>query len=168
LLQSWRSNYCAVYATAMLLSRLGVKIRRREEAWSLFGLTRTQRHNYAGTSLRKVREIIAEQSGVIAPRWTNYWRLDSRRLISAMVREVALGPTLLSFDGVSLRGVRGSHIVVAVSESGSKVEVMDPLGRQTTGGPNVSIDLRSGKVCGAAYRILVKRGAWLLRYRGRT
>lgn len=167
--QSWRSNYCGVYATAMLLTHLGEPVNSREGAKRLFGLQRTNRIHYKGASLREMFIVLKTTAMFGHLRWTLYARMTSYRFILGVLGQVRHGPTLLSFDAVSKSGIRASHVVVVTDylESGSLCCV-DPLAPTAPPGPlsgNVVLSPRTGIVTGSGYRADPVSKTWLLQWR---
>ncbi len=160
--QSWRSNYCAVYSTAMMLSIAQRVSLSREAAWRLFGLTREARGRYRGASLADVRRVLASRLRSPDVRWSAYQRFGSRAFTAQLLRQLRAGATLLSFDAISNTGVRGLHVVVITGMNDQVLECMDPLGSGKRC-PNVSIDAGTGRVHGAGYAVDITRRGWLLR-----
>jgi hypothetical protein len=160
--QSWTSNYCGVYSTAMLLRAFGHGDFSRPRARRLFGIAERSRGRYPGSSLREVRAVLAKSLSPLRPRWQAYARVDGEAFRRSVARQLsASAATLVSFDAISSSCVRALHIVLLVGSNADAIECIDPLGRDRGDSANVVID-SSGYVHGAPYRVDVSRPTWLL------
>jgi hypothetical protein len=128
--QSSASNYCAVYATAMLASAAGVAMDRRR-ALREFGLSRTNPH-YRGASLSKVIDVFRRTVRPRVARWIFWRKVDVAVLASAARVQIANtgAPALVSFRAVHRRrGFECTHATLIV-EADSRLRLLDPLGRR--------------------------------------
>jgi len=127
--QSTRSNYCGVYACAMLMSLLGFST-ARAVALAAFR-TGTSISDYPGTTLQMISEVLTEKTHVREPRWQVYRHFPTDRIRRALAGHFARtgDPTILCF-GARLRaaGLRGRHAVVALGINSSGIRILDPLG----------------------------------------
>lgn len=164
--QSWRSNYCAVYSTAMFLAVVkGAAGVSRNDAWRLFDLDRHHRRDYRGASLHQVRRVAVEQLRPEFMRWFSYSRFDADAVVARARKQLDHATTLLSFDAISQSAQRGQHVVVLRACTDRTFECLDPLGRHRNRSTNVKICRRTGNVDGAAYRVDIDALTWLLVWR---
>lgn len=131
--QSYRSNYCAVYSTGMLLQLLGWNGNRRQ-LMALFGLRRYERR-YKGTHLRIVSKIVAGAAKIARPRWVGMRCLKGRVLRRVLVRHFSVNGAacLLSFSARHL-GISCRHVVVVTGIDAERVYLLDPLGGRPASG----------------------------------
>jgi hypothetical protein len=159
--QSWRSNYCAVYAACMLLAEREGWHATRARAWRLFGLTRTLRKHYAGTPLDELRRRLA--GGFPRLRWQWFRDLSGLRFLKSIRRQLAFGPTIVVLEAEAADGRIAHHATLLVGCERFSLRCRDPLGgRRVLRGGNVTIDRITGAVMGASYSVKIRGRSWLL------
>jgi hypothetical protein len=168
--QSWRSNYCGVYAAAMFLSLLGIAT-SRERARSLFGIE-DEPLPYRGADLSEVGRVVRKHGQLSSAAW----RFFPSFSFPALMRELTAQdrgerlPTILWFGIIHPRlPLRAWHTAVVTSVNADRINLLDPLAVKPTGrrAHNVSI-LPSLVAVGCRYRIDANVQAAALRWRPRS
>ena len=156
--QSYRSNYCGIYSTGMLLSQLGFPTTRRQ-ALKLFNLKRCN-PNYPGARLATIGKVFTSMVEVKNWRWEYYRCFDFTSVSKSMRNHVRTNrtPTLLSFGAVHKNGSwKCMHVAVAIGASENRIELLDPLGTtRFNNSANVWLVNNSGhsiSVIGSSYGI---------------
>lgn len=145
--QSFRSDYCGVYATAMLVAALGSPV-SRSKALQLFGLYgRRERAGFDGTSHEQMREVLLSETGVRRAEWTLDTEFSFNRVCEALRTHVlrAHCPTIITFGAIHRRlGVSCCHAALVTHFDESRIRLLDPLGGSPgVDGFNVTLE-RSG------------------------
>lgn len=129
--QSLRSDYCAVYASGMLLSLLGV-VTDRQRARQLFGV---RPGGWRGSSHRQIRQVLCD--GV--PGAAFHWRHSrpGREGICALLRTAAAaGPPALvtAYCRHPRLEVSCGHAFLLTGARAGTLLLLDPLGRPPAAG----------------------------------
>lgn len=140
--QSVRSNYCGVYSTGMLLSRMGFTV-SHVQALALFDLKRTN-PNYSGASHQEIGNAFESITGI---RW--HWKVFDcfdfiaiSRLLSKHQLNNRL-PTLLSFGATHKNEEwKCVHAAVVLAVSRRIIELLDPLGKKPLPDAGANVSLR--------------------------
>jgi hypothetical protein len=157
--QSFRSNYCAVYSTGMLLSLLGIPT-TRAEALSLFDLRRSN-PTYVGASHLEIGKALARLALIKHWRWESQKRFEFAVVLRSVRAQLDSNPqpTLLSFGAIHKNGRwRCLHVVVVTRVTEEVIEGIDPLG-PTPAGNNGNVWFKRGdsptqiRVIGNSYSI---------------
>ena len=166
--QSFRSNYCGVYATGMFLSLLGFPT-TRERALNLFNLKRSN-PSYEGTNHREIGKVLYSAAQFSFVRWQYYKQFDFTALSASLNDQLeTYGPTLLSFGAIHKNGKwKCTHVAVVIGVNG-RIELVDPLAKPPlrSSGANVSLAIASRqpvKVLGSSYTINLKSETAVLRW----
>jgi hypothetical protein len=169
--QSFRSNYCGVYATGMLLSLLGETTTRRR-VLDLFGLKRSNA-DYHGTTHADIAGIFACRANAKWSCWDFYDRFDFALVAKCLNRqlEASGSPTLLSFGAIHKNQEwQCMHVAVVLRATQKVIEMLDPLGNKLDICTNVNVWLlapdsgRSIEVIGASYSINDRSQTAILRW----
>jgi hypothetical protein len=167
--QSFRSNYCGVYATGMLLSLLGFPT-TRENALDLFKLKRSNR-DYRGASHEEIADVLCHRVAKFGfLHWQYYRRFDFASLAASLVMQLKVNhrPTLLSFGAIHQNGEwKCTHAAVVIDVKENRIELLDPLAKPplVSSGANVCIYAASPQlvsVIGSSYSIDLKSEAAVL------
>lgn len=132
--QSFRSNYCGVYSTGMLLSLLGIPI-TRADVLTLFELE-TCNPDYRGATHVEMGTVFATVTKVRSWRWECHKRFDFALVSKSLRAQLQSNdcPTLLSFGAIHKNGKwRCTHGVVAINATHEFIEILDPLGTRPQG-----------------------------------
>jgi len=128
--QSVRSDYCGVYSTAMLLSRLGHPL-SRAAALRLFDLPQKDR-DYNGVNLDGIAIAVKHATKLRHIRWLFRRRFHFATVVALVRRHIGATrqPTLLWFGAVHRRsGAPARHIALVVRVNRDTLYLLDPLGR---------------------------------------
>ena len=126
--QSFRSNYCGVYSTGMLLSLLGLTT-NRHQALGLFKLKRNN-PDYPGASHVDIGTVFASAARVEYWRWEYHPGFDFQAVSQSLSRHLQISgrPTLLSFGAIHKDGQgKCTHVAVAIRATDNMIELLDPL-----------------------------------------
>ena len=164
--QSWRSQYCGVYATAMLLSLLG-QTTHRHQAKALF-LSNRSATAYEGAYLDDISHVL-DRSGVIrCVEWLYFDGLRLERLakrIHGHGRSLMM-PSIISFGIIHpVLRVQARHAAVVLWVSNERIELLDSLAPPPAGSSAANTVLTAPhQVIGAGYHINARATVALLRW----
>ncbi len=171
--QSWRADFCGIYATAMMLSLLGERT-DRARALSIFCLPRFN-SAYEGTLLWQITGVLRKTRRFNTTRWRHFRRFSFANVYRELrsLAELHTLPTLLWFGAVHrYRPIRTNHIAVVMNLEHGRINLLDPLGPppKPSEKSNVSLfSIRQGdgsyRVAGCAYLVDAGKGSAILRWR---
>lgn len=123
--QSILSDYCAVYATGMLLSIAGRRTDRRD-ARRLFG---ARSGTWEGASHADIRAVLVSQLPGLTSRWVHVRAPDLLTVCGAFGRALERGAAALATAHCTHRRHRITcgHAFLITGITGQTIEVLDPL-----------------------------------------
>lgn len=151
--QSLRSDYCAVYASGMLLSLLGVATDRRQ-ARQLFGV---RPGHWRGSTHRQIRQVLCDRVPGVAFHWRHSRR--GRDGVCDLLRTAAAAgqPALVTAycRHPRLQASCG-HAFLLTGARMDTVLLLDPLGRPPAAGERFNACLDAAPRAGAADAALLE------------
>lgn len=124
-----RSNYCAIYACAMLHGFAGVHI-DRPTAHRLFRPRHDDGSTFTGLTRRQIVKALRTTRLIGAARWRTVQKPTFERVEKAVSHALKLTvlPTLIVFGARHRRTNQHCiHCAIAVRSSAAGIEVLDPL-----------------------------------------
>ena len=123
--QSLRSDYCAIYATAMALSLLDSPVGRR----AALRMFRAAPGEWYGASHMLISKVVQDRLGRPSPSWHSVPASSSKRICDALARAVKSGrPSIVTAYCIHRRlQLRCGHAFVLMDRTSSAFRFMDPL-----------------------------------------
>jgi hypothetical protein len=164
--QSWRSQYCGAYATAMFLSLLG-QTTHRHQAKALF-LSNRPTADYGGAYLEDISHVLDRSGAVRCVEWLYFDGLRMERVAKRIHGSVGTlrMPSILSFGIIHpVLKVRARHAAVVLSASAERIELLDSLAPPPVGSSVANTVVTAAQqVVGAGYQINARATVALLRW----
>jgi hypothetical protein len=165
--QNIRSDYCAVYATAMFLSLAGHPI-SRSKALELFAV---RSRTWVGATHDEMCAAIAKINPSLALGWSCTQPTTTRGFFRVAKDSWRGYPTLVTAHCVHSRyGVSDWHAFVLVAVSTDTVAILDPLSRPPSAGCISNAEVRIAcehpsrrlHVTGAGWEIDLNHAVWFM------
>lgn len=156
--QSIRSDYCAVYATAMFLSLLGCPTSRKQ-ALRMFGARRGM--TWPGASQADILTVIRQRLPGFSARWRRSAG-SSSGLLRAFERAAGRGLPALVAAQCRHRssGVECGHAFLLTGSSGGRLLLLDPLCRPPAEGEQHNANLRVDHLKDEQVLWTIEHSAW--------
>lgn len=149
--QSISSDYCAVYATGMLLSLMGVAT-TKTEAMRLFGV---HPQTWTGSTQRQIHDVVSSAIPSVNAHWRRKRPQTSTSFVDMARRSMSAGaPCLVTARCKHRRlGLTCGHVFLITGADRNEVRILDPLGPKPPNGTKFNaVVLRGSDAVGCLVR----------------